>query len=120
MRESQLRRFAATTRACRLLPLMLLQSHPDDVEPAIEAVKRELTDLFARRAEGLPVWALLVRWGKGVGDGRQELVKLCADSLGESRISRCLAQVPDAVADVALLIVVDVAVAVDESRQQLV
>jgi len=57
--------------------------------------------------------------GERVGDRRQERGERGADLVGERGVaSDGVAEVPDAVADVALLVVVDAAVAGDEARQQ--
>ena len=70
-------------------------------------------------AEGVPVGPLAIGRGQRLGHGRQQLAQGRAHR--SARAGLCgdgLAQEPDAVADVALLVVVDLRVAVDESRQQ--
>ena len=90
-------------------------------EPTGQPFERERSDLVAAGAERVPVGVAAVRRSKRVGDCRQQLVELGADPAGERGVaSGRLTEVPDAVADMALFVVMDVAVTVDKPRQQLV
>src|SRR3954453_6544224 len=91
----------------------------DDLEPAGEAAEGELADLLRARAERLPVRAGAVGRRERLGDRGEKRGERGAHLVRQRRGARDgLAEVPDAVADVALLVVVDAAVAVDEAGQQ--
>ncbi len=70
--------------------------------------------------EGFPVGAFAVSCGKCCSGGGEQLSEGSAGLLGELRLAGAgLAEVPHAAADVPPLIVMDVAVAVGEARQEL-
>ena len=84
-------------------------------EPAREPVEREAAEVVLGDAEHVGVAAAgrLER----LGDGRQQLAQRGADDVGLLGVlADRLAQEPDAVADVARLVVVDQRVALDEAR----
>jgi len=92
----------------------------DDVQPSGESVDRVLPDLLAAGAERLVVGAVTVGRSERVRDGREELAELGADPVGEGLVAGGLAHVPNAVADVPLLIVMNVGVAIHEPWEQFV
>jgi hypothetical protein len=75
-----------------------------------------VADLVAGGAERLPIGPVPV-WGRECGgDCGEQFAELGADPVGERGVAvRRFTQKPDAIADVPLLVVVDVAVAVDET-----
>ena len=90
-----------------------------DAQPPRQRAEREPTDLIVARAERFPVGLATVGRSERADDRGKQLTQLGANPLRNRRVStRRLAQVPDAIADVPLLIVVNVAVAVDEPGQQ--
>ena len=80
----------------------------------------EVADLLRAGSERVPVGALAVRRRQRLGDGRQQRAQCRPDVLGErGALAYRLPQEPGAVGDVALLVVVDLRVALDEAGQQL-
>jgi hypothetical protein len=102
--------------AATLALLEARQGHADDVQPSREPVEGEGADLVRAGAECVPVGAFAVGWRERLRDGRQQIAQALADVVGEPRVpADRIAQIPRAVADVALLVVVDLAVARDEA-----
>src|SRR5437764_810665 len=97
-----------------------LERDADDREPARQPAQRELADVVVTHAEQVLGRAVAGRLER-LGDGGQQVAQRRADRVGlfGMRAYR-LAQEPDAVADVARLVVVDLRVALDEARQQIV
>src|SRR5438270_4781084 len=95
----------------------LPERHPDDLEPAIQPVESERAQVVRRCAEnGL---ACALGRFKRIGDGGQELVHRALDRVAHRRLPLDgFAEKPRAVADVALLVVVDLRVSVDEAGEQ--
>src|SRR5436190_11279563 len=95
-----------------------LQRHADDLQPARETVERKAAQVVlgdAQDVRGIAVAGRLERFrhvGEQVAQRRCDGVGLLGVSLNR------LAQEPDAVADVARLVVVDLRLALDEARQQ--
>src|SRR3954451_10918909 len=95
-----------------------LQRHPDDLKASREPSERELAEIvlgYAQHGGGVVVARELQR----LRDVGQQLPERRADRVGLSRLGPDgLAQEPHAVSDVASLVVVDLRVALDKSRQQ--
>src|SRR5689334_25230112 len=91
-----------------------LERDADDPQPTRESLERKPANLIAGGAECLPIGVAAVGWCERLSDRGEQLAELCADPVGRSLVTRGLAQKPHAVADVALFVVVDVAVAVHE------
>src|SRR5436190_3591635 len=126
-RATRTRRWHATTAVRRRLALADrlalegLERHADDLQPALQSLEREAADLVAAGAQRLPVRALALRRRESGRHGGEQLAQGAPHAIGELRIALDRrTQEPDAVADVALLVMVNAAVAVDEAGQQLV
>ena len=92
---------------------------PTIVSRRVSPPMRELADLLRARAERVPVGSLAVGRGQRLRHRGQQRPQRRPHVLGEARDrGDGLAQEPGAVADVALLVVVDLRVALHEARQQ--
>src|SRR3954447_6937747 len=99
-----------------------LQWHADDPQPAGEAVERELTQLVFGHAEHrCRVADAVAREPERRRDVGQQLAEHRAHVVGlVRRAANGFPQEPDAVSDVAGLVVMDLRVALHEARQQVV
>src|SRR3954468_5747730 len=97
------------------------QRRADDLEPAREPSEGELADLVGAGSKGIPVGiALAIGRSECLGHHGQKLGERVADDLPRPVMPACrFTEEPHAVADVTGLVVVDLGVALDEARQEL-